>query len=114
MERAEKKNEITTPGCAVGILSYFIGLPVTMISTSFVVSRLVQKFLLSAAYGPERYANGLRIVDRQMHLSDGTMLPGKFQLIYVVCVFLRTALAVGFVYFVITKFWAWMENEVHL
>jgi len=48
---------------------------------------LMQRLVISMAYGADKYAAGLRI-GKKSRLSDGSTLPGGCQVLYVVGVFI--------------------------
>ncbi len=87
-------------GClvgAVGAVFAFSSIIVLFLITFGVASKLMERFVISMAYGSDRYAAGLRLVKKNFQLSDGTILPGGWALLDIVGTFICPCLVL-FVY----------------
>lgn len=71
--RAARSSVSTARGCLGGLL-FMPGAPAAAFIGARLGSRLMQRAVLSILYGEYRYAMGLRIVNKQGLLSDGTHL----------------------------------------
>jgi len=77
-------------GCFFGLLGAcfaFVSIIVLFLATVTVSFKLMERLVISMAYGSDRYAAGLRIVTKNFLMSDGTMLPGLWRAVYIAGVF---------------------------
>jgi hypothetical protein len=78
-------------GClvgAAGAVFAFASLGILFFITVGVASKLMERFVISMAYGSDRYAAGLRIVKKNFQLSDGTILAGRWKFVDIVGTFM--------------------------
>jgi hypothetical protein len=61
-------------GCLAVLLTY-VGLPIVFFGSVKIAFKIVENPVIISLYGPQAYANGLRVVGRQGQLSDGRRLP---------------------------------------
>ncbi len=73
-------------------------------------TKLMQRFVISMAYGPDRYAAGLRIVKKNFQLSDGTTLPGRWEFVFILGTFMCVCL-VMFPYVRLLQRWGLLRSE---
>ena len=65
--------------CLILIVAY-VGMVVTLFGSCKVAYSLLQRPVVEELYGPQSYADGLRVVGRQGQLSDGRRLPDVWNL----------------------------------
>lgn len=73
MQKPEDAPLPSAGGC-LRMLGFIVGLMVCFFVSMRAMSHLTERWFLSAEYGADRYAAGLRIV-RKHYLTDGTPLP---------------------------------------
>jgi hypothetical protein len=86
-------------GCLVGIagaIFAFGSLIILFFVTINLASKLMQRIVVSIAYGEDRYAAGVRIVGKShLHLSDGTPLGAGWKWMYVLGIFVCAVLVIA-------------------
>ena len=100
-------------GCLAGVAgaAFAFGSVIALFFISVsLASKLMQRVVISMAYGSDRYAAGLRIV-RKFRLSDGATLPGGWQFVFVLGIFLGVCLVVA-PYVRLLQRWGLLRDEV--
>ena len=95
LSQAERESWQMMLGCAGAILG-FVSLPALFFVTCNLAFKLMQRVVISLAFGADRYAAGVRIVGKKgVRLSDGTPLPWGWELAFVLGVFFCVVLVLA-------------------
>jgi len=79
-------------GAAAGAVFAFGSLIILFIVAVRISSGLMQRFVISMAYGANRYDAGLRIVNNKCKLSDGSFLPLGWEWLFMLGTFVGVCL----------------------
>jgi hypothetical protein len=74
---------MTSAGCLLRIVAYVAAYFAAFIVVAFGTGYALERLLVSAVYGREAYSAGLRIIDQQWNLSNGTALPWRWRIVYI-------------------------------